>query len=73
MQHVHAIRLSDLESAKNRKDAQYLRTQLEAGRKAIQNGDTVRIQQQFSDASVETLHILDTEEQLELFMSRYLS
>ena len=71
MQHV--IRLSDLESARERKDTAYLRQQLGKGREALQNGDTVRIQQKFSDGSAETVHILDTEEQLEKFLSKYYS
>ena len=69
----HAIRLSDLETARDSKDTRYLREQLEAGRKTLQKGGTVRIQQQFSDASVETLHVLDTVEQLEKFMGKYLA
>ena len=67
----HSIRLSALQMAKNMTDKGFLETQLQAGRKAIRNGGTVRIQQQFSDTSLETLHVLDTEEQLEQFMSKY--
>jgi len=69
----HTIRLSDLETAKNNKDTGFLRKQLEAGRQALQRGDTVRVQQQFSDASFETLHVFDTEELLDKFMDKYLS
>jgi len=69
----HTIRLSDLEKAKNNKDTEYLREQLEAGKQALQRGDTVRILKQFSDASVETLHVLDTEKQLEKLMDKYLA
>jgi len=69
----HTIRMSDLETAKNNKNTDYLREQLEAGKQALRRGDTVRILQQFSDASVETLHVLDTVEQLEKFMDKYLA
>ena len=68
----HAIRLSDLETARNTHDIEFLEGQLATARKVIQEGGTVRIQQQFSDASIETLHVLDTLELVESFMNNYL-
>jgi hypothetical protein len=68
----HAIRLSDLETAKNTNDIGFLEGQLATARKVVQEGGTVKIQQQLSDASFETLHVLDTLELVESFLSNYL-
>jgi hypothetical protein len=68
----HAIRLSDLETAKNTNDIGFLEGQLATARKVIQAGGTVKIQQQLSDATMETLHVLDTLELVESFLSNYL-
>jgi hypothetical protein len=69
----HAIRLSDLETAKNTNDIGFLEGQLATARKVIQAGGTVKIQQQLSDATMETLHVLDTLELVESFLSNYLN
>jgi hypothetical protein len=69
----HAIRLSDLEAAKNTNDIGFLEGQLATARKVIQAGGTVKIQQQLSDATMETLHVLDTLELVESFLSNYLN
>lgn len=68
----HAIRISAMETAQNQGDTKFLREQLKTATDTIRQGGTVRIQQQFSDASLETLHVLDTLEQVEKFMSKYL-
>jgi hypothetical protein len=68
----HIIRLSDLETAKNTNDIGFLEGQLVTARKVVQGGGTVKIQQQLSDASFETLHVLDTLELVESFLSNYL-
>ncbi|MCK5196160.1 MAG: hypothetical protein KAQ71_20270 [Desulfobulbaceae bacterium] len=51
----------------------YLEEQFRAARKTLEAGGTVRVEQEFSDTRVETVHIIDNLDDLKLFENKYLN
>jgi hypothetical protein len=66
------MRKSDLQLAKDTHDIEYLKKKFEEARKTIEAGGTVRVEQAFSDAHVETLHIISSLDELRRLEKLYL-
>jgi len=67
------MKISDLQSATDTNNRKYLEEQFRAARKTIEAGGTVRVEQEFSDTRVETVHIIDNLDDLKLFEKKYLN
>lgn len=67
------MKISDLQSARDTNNRKYLEEQFRAARKTLEAGGTVRVEQEFSDARVETVHIIDNLDDLKLFENKYLN
>lgn len=67
------MKLSDLQSARDTNNKKYLEEQFRAARKTLEAGGTVRVEQEFSDTRVETVHIIDNLDDLKLFEKKYLN
>lgn len=67
------MKISDLQSAKDTNNRKYLEEQFRAARKTLEAGGTVRVEQEFSDTRVETVHIIDNLDDLKLFENKYLN
>jgi hypothetical protein len=67
------MKISNLQSARDTNNRKYLEEQFRAARKIIEAGGTVRVEQEFSDSSIETVHIIDNLDDLKLFENKYLN
>ncbi|NOR10583.1 MAG: hypothetical protein GQ541_03735 [Desulfovibrionaceae bacterium] len=67
------MKISDLQSAMDTNNRKYLEEQFRAARKTLEAGGTVRVEQEFSDTRVETVHIIDNLDDLKLFENKYLN
>lgn len=67
------MKISDLQSARDTNNRKYLEEQFRAARKTLEAGGTVRVEQEFSDTRVETVHIIDNLDDLKLFENKYLN
>jgi phosphoribosylformimino-5-aminoimidazole carboxamide ribonucleotide (ProFAR) isomerase len=68
-----SMKISDLQSARDTNNRKYLEEQFRAARKTLEAGGTVRVEQEFSDTRVETVHIIDNLDDLKLFENKYLN
>ena len=62
---------SKLEAAHNTTDREWLETTFNKAREVIDAGGTVKIDQQFSDASMELVAIIDNMEGLNHYIKKY--
>lgn len=62
---------SKLENAHNTSDREWLETTFDKARQVIESGGTVKIDQQFSDASMELIAIIDNIEGLNHYIKKY--
>lgn len=67
------MKISNLQSARDTNNRKYLEEQFRAARKTLEAGGTVRVEQEFSDTRVETVHIIDNLDDLKLFENKYLN
>ena len=67
------MKISNLQSARDTNNRKYLEEQVRAARKTLEAGGTVRVEQEFSDTRVETVHIIDNLDDLKLFENKYLN
>ncbi len=65
------ISQSRLEEARNSSDAKWLEKTFAKARQVIDAGGIVRIMQQFSDASLELVALIDNQEGLEHYRKKY--
>ena len=65
------INQSKLEEAHNTSNSEWLETTLGKARQVIETGGTVKITQQFSDASIELVAIIDNLEGLNYYVKKY--
>ena len=65
------ISQSKLEEAHNTSNREWLETTFEKARQVIENGGMVNITQQFSDASIELVAIIDNLEGLNHYIKKY--
>ncbi len=72
-QEQFVINQSKLEEAHNTSNRQWLESTFEKARQVIENGGTVNITQQFSDASIELVAIIDNLEGLNHYIKKYSS
>ena len=66
------MKISDLKSAKEMNNRKYLEKQFEAARRAIEAGETVRVEQEFSDKRIETVHVINDLDELKHFKKKYI-
>lgn len=62
---------SKLEEAHNTSDREWLETTFNKARQVIETGGTIKIDQQFSDASMELVAIIDNMEGLNHYIKKY--
>ncbi len=67
------ISQSKLEDAHENSNREWLKTTFDKARQVIEDGGRVDIKQQFSDASVELIAIIDNLEGLEHYIKKYSS
>lgn len=65
------IDLSKLEEAHNTSDREWLNTTFDKARHVIESGGMVKIDQQFSDTSMELVAIIDNMEGLNHYIKKY--
>jgi hypothetical protein len=66
------MKLSDLQVAKDRNNIKFLQEQFSSAAKIIAAGGRVRLEQEFSDGTVETKHVIDSLEELKRLEQKYL-
>jgi hypothetical protein len=69
----HVLRLSDLQTARARNDLTRLREMFGIARKILKTGGRVRVEEEFSDTTVETVKFIANVEELKEFETHYLS
>jgi hypothetical protein len=69
----HVLRLSDLQTARARNDLTRLREMFVIARKILEAGGRVRVEEEFSDTTVETVKFIANVEELKEFETHYLS
>ena len=73
MSQEYVLKMSELKSAGERKDLKTLSELFASARKVLESGGEVRLDKEYSDAAVETVHVIDSVEGLQRLEEKYLS
>lgn len=71
MQQEQRLHLSELQAARNTHNRKLLEERFNRAGKTLAAGGVVRVVQEFSDTRTETVHIIDTEDELRRFAEQY--
>jgi hypothetical protein len=66
------MKISDLQVARDSNNIKFLQEQFSSANKIIAGGGSVRVEQEYSDGSVETIHVIDSLEELKRLEKKYL-
>ncbi|MFN2365443.1 MAG: hypothetical protein ABR523_03150 [Desulfurivibrionaceae bacterium] len=68
----YILKVSELQSAREGKDRQSVRERFAAAREALDKGGKVRLNKEYSDGVVETVHLIDNVAELKKLEEQYL-
>lgn len=69
----YILKVSELQSAGEGKERQSVRERFAAAREALEKGGRVRLNKEYSDGAVETVHLIDNLADLEKLEEQYLT
>lgn len=68
----YVLKVAELQAASDNKDRKTLSELFASARKVLEGGGEVRLDKEYSDAAVETVHVLDSLDELRRLEEKYL-